>query len=361
MTTINFLVDKKDLSKTAFETVEVKPLSDGEVLLEIEKFAFTTNNITYAVFGERLNYWQFFPAEGEEGIVPAWGYAKVVDSKHAQVATGERVYGFLPMGRYLKVQVGKATPFGFADVSAHRAGLSPVYNFYNRVEKDANYRAAIEDFIPIIQPLFATSFLCYHFLKEQQFYGGGQVLLTSASAKTALSLAFMLKQNQKVDGRKIIGLTSARNVDFVKSTGFYDEVLDYRTYKDNLSVADAMLVDFAGNTDLLEEVLRTMGNTMKHITLIGFTDWQAGRELQNPSAEFFFAPTQGQKFFRQIGPEAATRQIANGLHDFIRVAKNWIELTYITEKEGLAELYLKMLKGGADPKMGYVVKPGVFF
>ena len=33
----------------------------GEVLLSIDAFAFTANNVTYAMFGDAMNYWQFFP------------------------------------------------------------------------------------------------------------------------------------------------------------------------------------------------------------------------------------------------------------------------------------------------------------
>ena len=37
------------------------PLAEGEVRVRIEHFAYTSNNITYAAFGDAMNYWQFFP------------------------------------------------------------------------------------------------------------------------------------------------------------------------------------------------------------------------------------------------------------------------------------------------------------
>lgn len=36
-------------------------LAVGEVLVKIDRFAITANNITYAVLGDKLGYWQFFP------------------------------------------------------------------------------------------------------------------------------------------------------------------------------------------------------------------------------------------------------------------------------------------------------------
>lgn len=41
----------------------------NEVLLGIEHFAFTANNITYAAFGDVVQYWNFFPTE--TGIIDA--------------------------------------------------------------------------------------------------------------------------------------------------------------------------------------------------------------------------------------------------------------------------------------------------
>ena len=41
------------------------------------------------------------------GIVPMWGHAKVVESNHPDIAVGERVYGYLPMGTHLDVVPGK--------------------------------------------------------------------------------------------------------------------------------------------------------------------------------------------------------------------------------------------------------------
>ncbi len=37
-------------------------LAPGEVLLRIDRFSLTTNNITYAAFGDAMmKYWSFFP------------------------------------------------------------------------------------------------------------------------------------------------------------------------------------------------------------------------------------------------------------------------------------------------------------
>ena len=60
------------------------PLADGQILVKIDQFAFTANNITYGVVGDQLGYWQFFPPTGDAtqgwGLIPVWGFADVVQS-----------------------------------------------------------------------------------------------------------------------------------------------------------------------------------------------------------------------------------------------------------------------------------------
>ena len=36
----------------------------GQVLLRIDRFALTANNVTYGVAGDQIGYWQFFPPSG---------------------------------------------------------------------------------------------------------------------------------------------------------------------------------------------------------------------------------------------------------------------------------------------------------
>ena len=60
------------------------------------RFGLTANNVTYAVIGEAMSYWDFFPAEDGWGRVPMWGFAEVERSEAEGVEPGTRVYGYLP-------------------------------------------------------------------------------------------------------------------------------------------------------------------------------------------------------------------------------------------------------------------------
>ena len=209
----DFQVEKNNLFITRFVENKVSELSTGEVLLKIEKYAFTSNNITYGIVGDKINYWEFFPAENPWGALPVWGFASVEKSANTEIKEGERFFGYYPMSSHLRVIPDKVKPQGFTDASEHRSLLPPLYNFYSRSLEKSNPK---EDFLSIIRPLFGTGFLVYHFLKNNNFFDAKNIILTSASSKTALSLAFLLNKNKKEDGRNIIACTSEKNVEFVK-------------------------------------------------------------------------------------------------------------------------------------------------
>jgi len=351
-------VQKANLYEVQSSQQDMQELQDGEVLMKIEKYALTTNNITYAVSGSKLRYWDFFPAEEPWGIVPAWGFGVVIESKHPDLPVGERCYGYFPMSSHLKVQPAKVSEAGFKDGIAHRTALPPIYNYYMRVNNNPAFHPSIEDYLPIIQPLFTTSFLIYHFLKEQAFFDAEQVVLTSASSKTGLALGFMLRQFKSTDGKKIVGLTSPSNVAFVKSVGYYDQVIEYDNYTSELEQTGTVIVDFAGKTQLLEEMGTSLGDHLKHIALIGITDWKSTKGFRGvPKSEFFFAPTHLQAKYKEWGQQKASAMINQSLAGFIADSKKLIEISYVDDIERLRELYLEMLDGKVDPKIGYIIRP----
>ena len=78
----DFLVKKDDLRTCRIEeSDEVPSIEPGEALLRVDTFGLTANNVTYAVMGEAMNYWNFFPAADGWGRVPMWGFAEVERSE----------------------------------------------------------------------------------------------------------------------------------------------------------------------------------------------------------------------------------------------------------------------------------------
>ena len=351
-----FQVEKQDIYQIRYTQIELAELQEGEVRLKIDKYGLTTNNITYAVSGVKLKYWDFYPTEEPFGIIPVWGFGEVVASRSSEIKVGERYYGYFPMATYCTLQPRNIKAFGFSDGAAHRQELAPVYNHYIRVLDNPSQAAAAEDYFPIIKPLFATSFLLYHFFKQQDFLGATQIILTSASSKTSLALAFMLKHNQATDGKRIIGLTSEQNIDFVQSTGYYDTVLTYDNYGE-IPTQQSVVVDISGNYGGLENISNLLNDKLLHIALVGLTDWKsAGRFSNIPNTKFFFAPNHFKTFYKEHGAEKANQMLNEALLQFIDEAREMMELEVVDNQEQLTQLYLEMVDGKVNPRKGYLVK-----
>ena len=124
---MDFEVKRTDVHECRVVDTEPPDLEPGQVLLRVDAFALTANNITYAVLGDVLRYWDFFPTRDGDtwGRVPVWGFADVVTTAHDEVAEGTRVYGYLPMSTHLVVKPGRVTPSGFVDEALHRSVLPP--------------------------------------------------------------------------------------------------------------------------------------------------------------------------------------------------------------------------------------------
>ena len=72
-------------------------LAEGEVILALDRFSLTTNNITYAAYGDAIGYWKVFPTgDPAYGMMPVWGFADVAASRAEGVEVGARVFGYSP-------------------------------------------------------------------------------------------------------------------------------------------------------------------------------------------------------------------------------------------------------------------------
>jgi hypothetical protein len=361
------LVRKSNLRELSFESAcedATRALQPGQARLRIEHFALTANNITYAVAGESLKYWQFFPSPQGWGCVPVWGFATVEESACNGVVAGERLYGYLPMATHLVVQPARVNAGGFVDGAAHRAELPPIYNQLQRCATDPGWRADREAEQALLRPLFVTSFLIDDFFAEAEFFGARQLLLSSASSKTAYGTAFCLAQ--RAHRPRIVGLTSPRNAEFTRSLGCYDEVLSYDGLA-TLQTTPSAYVDFSGDAPLRRSVHEHFGDALVFSSAIGATHWQTfGAKtgaLPGAKPQFFFAPSQAQK---RMGPppegwgrEGFQQRLSAAWMAFMQPVTQgdapWLQ---VQRDRGIAAMqarYLELLDGRNDPSVGLIL------
>jgi hypothetical protein len=332
-------------------------VTDGEVLLKVDRFAFTANNVTYAVVGDAMGYWNFFPAPDGWGRVPVWGFGDVLHSKHEALTVGERLFGYFPMSTHLIVQPAGVGPGGFIDASPHRSALAVVYNQYTFVRNDPSYEAKFEDLQMLLRPLFMTSFLLHDFIAENDFFGARAVILSSASSKTAFGLAFLLSTTSGSQPQ-VIGLTSPSNVAFVGGLGCYGQVLTYDKIQSIPSELPVLFVDMAGNGAVVSALHHHFRDNMKHSCVVGATHWEqreGNAELPGPRPEFFFAPTQVEKRTNDWGTRGLQDRFAQAWSRFVVSADNLIRVIGGRGEAAVELVYRKTLEGRAKPEEGQVL------
>lgn len=354
----DFLIDKADLRTCRFapaDPPDADALADGQVLLRIEKFALTANNITYAVMGEAMSYWNFFPADEGWGKLPVWGFGEVAETRNAEIETGARYYGYFPASSHLTVQADAKRP-GFIDVSGHRRSLPGAYNQYSLTSSDPAYDPGHENEQMIMRPLFLTSFLLADFLLDNELFGAGTAILSSASSKTAYSLAFVLSVAEQRP--RIVGLTSPGNVEFTESLGVYDEVVSYGEVESISGDGEVVYADMSGNAEVRADVHRRFGDDLAHSAAVGVTHWeeqQGGGDLPGPDPVFFFAPTHLTKRAEDWGPEGVQQRFAEAWNRFVEPLGDWMEVSEETGEDAVRRVYLELLEGGTDPRRGHVL------
>lgn len=349
-----FEVDRKDWSKTRFVEGPVPDLAPGQVLFRVDRFALTSNNVSYALSGDMLGYWNFFPAEAGWGRIPVMGFADVIRSTHPGVAEGTRCFGFYPMARHLVIQPGAVSAAQIVDAAPHRAGLAPVYAQYLPTTGDALWAERREDQILLMRGLFMTSFLADDFLADQDYRGTRSVLISSASSKTSIALAFQVKQGGRA---RAIGLTSARNAAFVRALGFYDQVVSYDEIA-SLAVEPAVFVDMAGDGAVTAAIHRRFGDDLAYDCTIGATHWSAPRgdaELPGPKPEFFFAPAQIAKRSKEWGAQGLAERLGAAWRSFCDASDAWLRIARSQGREALERAYRDTLAGRTDPAVGQIV------
>lgn len=357
MSTTSFQINKTAFNQTQIvEVPETDTLQENQALINVETFALTANNITYAVVGEMVGYWKFFPVDETWGIIPAWGFATVEKSKHPDLKEGTKIYGYFPMNKKVVFEAGNFKVNGFNDVIAHRTQLPPIYNFYYDVAKDPSFQIGNDNITMIFRPLFTTSFLIDFFLNEEQFFESENIILTSASSKTGFALGYLLHARKKAENLNIniIGLTSEKNKEFVESLGFYDEVNVY----DNLSAIQnkpTTIVDFSGHQELLISLQEKLGENHKNTTKVGVSHWDraGGKQAQG---EFFFAPDWMKKMSAKWGFEEFNKRLGKSWMGFLSSIENTMNYTELNGFEELKTAYLEVLSGKTSPKTGYIVK-----
>jgi len=411
---MDFCVDKDDLKNSL--TVQGSPLvvEEGDILIHIVHFAFTANNVSYAATGQALGYWNFFPHPNESssndtktgtwGRIPVWGVGIIVASRCSHFNINQRVYGYFPMSHYVVLRPVSITTADFIDGMPHRSTLPAVYNQYLLCDEDPFHTPRTESAMMVLRPLFFTSWLLLDFFLHRQqrdsqqgrpFVGATNLILSSASSKTSIGLAFLVYQYNQKNRLQIhtVGLTSHRNLQMVKSLGIYDQIICYHQLEAELDPTQpSCFVDMAGNTKLTIRLHQHLSQNLRYSCLVGVTHvGQGGKPTtQLPGAKpcFFFAPSWTDRRIQELGRGSSSagrqqqqqaqkrRGLQSLLHsillDYQRfvswclrscskdlidhpVAMPWLHMRYYHGPEQVAAGYAECLRGNIPPNTAVIM------
>ena len=354
---VTLQVNRGSHGETRVIEAEMPPLAPGQVRFRVERFALTANTVTYATTGDLLGYWDFFPTgEPGWGCVPAMGWAEVVESRHPDVATGGRYYGWYPMARYVDMTVTPTTD-GLRDEGPHRAAHAPVYRAYTATTRDTLYQAGTdaEDRHALLRGLFLTGWLAEDYFADNDWFGARRVLVLSASSKTAIGFAHCADARA---GIEVIGVTSPRNHAFTHALGCYDEVVTYDDVAAIPRSAPIVSIDMAGSGPVLASVHSHFGDQLRHSMAIGRSHHEAPARvpgMPGPKPEFFFAPTQVKKRVQDWGPRGYQERVVKALSGFVAWSRGWLHVQHSRGAAAAKATWSEVHAGRVAPDIGHMV------
>lgn len=351
-------VNRSDYRQTQRVDETLSVIQDGEVLVAIDKFGLTANNVSYAVSGDMIGYWGYYPTgDSTWGIVPVWGCASVVESRSESIPVGDRLWGFFPMASHAVLQPGKVMEDQFIDMAEHRSQLPALYNAYRRTAAEPEILQQMENERCLLFPLFATSFILYDYLIDNNFFGAQQVLIGSVSSKTGFGLAQMLSNDASVEA-EVVGFTSAANVEFVEGLGCCDTIV---TYGDETSIdasKPAAYVDMSGDVRLKTALHNHMGENMVESAMVGASHWEdrgnAG-DLPGAKPRLFFAPGQIAKRDEQWGPGVALAKAMQASAEVAMGVRDTLDVVWVNGADDLVTTWNELLDNKIPPSRGLMV------
>lgn len=357
-----FQVHKKDLNKTRLiEINNDTELNPGQVRVKVEAFSFTANNISYWATGDKLNYWQFFPAVDSEnnefGIIPVWGFAEVVESKVDAVPVGERLFGYFPTAETWVMQPVHIKDHLLIDGSEHRQSLAAGYNMYRRVAAEPGYDRANDAMRMLLFPLHITSFCLYDMLSSQDWLGAEQIIIISASSKTSLGLAYALKEDST--SPHVVGITSDRNKAFVEQTGYYQDILAYEDLLQIDATKKTVIVDMSGNGKIIGQVHKHLADNMLFSSHVGLTHYDAagmGDDFIKARSKMFFAPSHIQQRLQDWGQQEFDKRAGQFMTNAAIDSGRWLTLKEVKGLNGLNEQLKDISQGKMPANEGLIVK-----
>lgn len=229
----------------------------------------------------------------------------------------------------------------------------------------------------LYRPLFWTSMWAEDWLftaPQIPYNGATNILISSASAKTAFCLAYIV-QKRGHPGVKVTGLTSKGNLAFTKGLGLYDTVFPYDCVEESVSNSQGtwIYVDITGNDSLNSRVSKALGSRVVRNISLGVTNLSPSAQsnyvmpvsgvtkssntlfsTQSAPLELFFMPEWLAERRRSLGASGISEMQYTAWTALMRDCTAWVKMERTWGAKGVWRRYAEVVKGRVGPEKGMV-------
>jgi hypothetical protein len=124
-----------------------------------------------------------------------------------------------------------------------------------------------------------------------------------------------------------------------------------------------VIVDMAGNREILGTLHKALGDKMVKCLTVGMTHWDnettaedlLGQAMNRDRTEFFFAPAHIQKRIGDWGQEGYTQKTNEFMTNRAIQSKDWMKIKEISSLENFVKTYDEVVSGIINPNEGIII------
>jgi len=227
---------------------------------------------------------------------------------------------------------------------------------YEVIEGGRGNNSELEDWKILTKELYTMAF----YMDENLVVDTGMinsVLISCASSKTAIALAYCLRMRQM---RYVVGLTSQEHLDFVRSTGLYHEVFTYDECDQLPNDRTIVYMDFRCDGALRQKITQHMGTNLMYNMVLGPAVFQKSMKdqlFEKRAREILFDESKWRERRRMVAEVTKTgrnEQLKYSYTAFVERARSWINLKHLGGTDAFASVYQKVFENGAPRDEGYI-------
>lgn len=343
---------------------KVPELGQGAVLLRVDKFAFSHMALGYLMkgFTRTFSAYHNFYKFPEDNLYRSacWGFGTVMESTHEKVPVGTRLYGLMPAARYQVQTVGGTIPGKTGEPSHVELSMEDVpFNLRRFQEMEVisdELEPHLEDWIISTKEIYTMAY----YMDEQLLVDTGMincVIISCASAKTALALAFCLRMREM---RYVFGLTSKDHLEFARSTDLFHEVFSYDDIESLPNNHTVVYMDFKCDGELRQQITLRMGTNLMYNMVIGpavFQKKMKDQLFEKRAREVLFDESSWRERRRLVAEVTKTgrnEKLKHSYKAFIERMKQYITVKHVGSVDGFVKMYDALYSNAALPSHVHV-------